>query len=209
MQFGQLATHGRRPVTQYPGHRGEAGREPGIALIDDQASRDIHEALQPGFPGAGLLRREAGEGETVGRESGDRQGGEHGRSSGDGDHIDIAGNRLTRQLEPRIGHQGRAGIGDQRDHRPVGQGVENARPDHLPNMIMIGLQLRPYAMGVEEAAGDPCILGKDPIRRAQHIQCAQGDIPQIPDRCRHQVKPGGQRLPRDAVAASFALNFTG
>ena len=127
------------------------------------------------------MRREAGKGEAIGRKSRDREGCEDCRRAGNGRHRNTFSDGLARQLVARIRNQRRSRIRDQGNARTLTQIGENARPDALAIMIVIGGEFDPQVIGIEQTSRDPGILREDAIDTAQNVQRPQGDVAQIAD----------------------------
>ena len=99
---------------------------------------------------------------------------------------------LAHQLEAGIGDQGRAGIRDQGDRSALRQPFQNLRPRQRGVVFVIGFEQRRNRVALGQAAGYPCVFAGDDIDAGQRLQRAQGDVAEIADWRRHQMKAGNR-----------------
>ena len=85
----------------------------------------------------------------------------------DGPGIGVTGrpslDRRLDELVARIGHQGRAGIGDERQRLALADAVDHPLADGLVRMLVIGDEGRGDAVMGEQGLGDPRVLGQHRI----------------------------------------------
>ena len=141
----------------------------------------------------GLGGEEAEEGEAVGRQAGQGQRGDDGAGARDGGHRDAGGAGVADQLVAGVGDERRAGIGDQ-SHRLAAHPLDQARPDPVGIVIVIG-QHRPLdADMVEQLGGDPAVLDGDQVGARQYVGGARAQIGEIADRGGDDIEAGLKRI---------------
>ncbi len=192
MELGELAADCRRAIAQYGNDVDESRGKPRRRLEQQQRGR------HRGEDGEGLLslcrlgRQEAREEKAVRRKAGERQCRHRCRWAGDRGDGDPRGDRRTYQLVARIGDERRAGVGDEGDARARLEPLDQERPRARRVVLVIGRQRRRDAISGAEAPRDAGILASDKVDTAQGVEGAQGDVAEIADRRRDEMKPRGQ-----------------
>ena len=76
---------------------------------------------------------------------------------------------------------------------PCRQRRQRLGPRALGGVLVVALQLGREAVGGEQLAGHPGVLGQHQVGGGQHVERAQGDVAQVADRRRHHIEPRRQR----------------
>ena len=104
-------------------------------------------------------------------------------------HGVTGGTRLGDEAIARIGDQRRARISGIGNGEALGQPTHNLRPSPSTVAVMVAHQpsaVHSDSMQIQELARASCILTSQDIGSRQHIQRAQCDITDIPDRRRNE-----------------------
>ena len=145
-------------------------------------------------PGAALMWQKALKKEAVCRQAGHHQSRQHGGWTGHRRYLDADLQGFLHQLEPRVRHQRRACVRNQRQRRSRFQSCNQMRAHHPGVMFVIGDERRRNAVMRQKEASDAGVLRNDCIGSGQGRQCAEGDVFQIADRGRHDVQTGRDGL---------------
>ena len=200
VQLGQLARHRRRraaraPRPCRPGWR--ASREaPSNRTSVARTGASVSEegcAARPTCGGGKPANRKRSVGRPAALERRQRR-----RGAGDREHRAARGDRLAHQPIAGIGDQRRAGVGDQaRSAPPPASAASTFGRARAAGMLVVALEAawrcrRPPS----SLAGDAGVLGQHQVGAGQHVERAQRDVAQVPDRRRDQIEAGRQRARR-------------
>ena len=138
--------------------------------------------------------RKSLEEEPVGRQARDDERRQHRGRAGDRGHRQPRRDRRLNEPVARVGDERRAGVRDERQRLSLAQAVDHSLAHCLAGMVVVGQERRRDAVMGKEPLRDPRVLGEHGRRRGEHAQRPEGDVAQIADRRRHDVKAGGKRL---------------
>ena len=221
MQLGQLAADSRFARSEAGRQVGERRGQPRPGLEQHQRCRNAAELGNAAAARGGLRRQEAGKQELIGGQAGDGERRQQRRGAGQRRDRVAGVMGGAHQLEARIGDQRRAGVGDQRDRRAIGEPAQQRRPRLRRIVVVVGRQRRGDGVAVEELARHPRILAGDQVGAGQRRERAQRDVAEIADRGgddmqprsepRHvglvtveDIVPGRSLLPAGRLARHFA-----
>ncbi len=200
VQLGEFAADRSLARSQAGGEVVERGCEARPGLEQHQRHRQAAEFGDAGAPLPFFPRQEAFEEKAVGRQPRDRERGEHRGCSGHRRNAVARSLCFAHQLEARIGHQGRAGVRNQRDGGARGEASDQLRAGFGRVMIVVGYERRGDPIVIEKLAGHPRVLAGNQVGRCQHFERPHGDVTQIADRGGDQVEAACQRWCNDRLA---------
>src|ERR1700719_2820208 len=195
MQLGCLAHH--RGATRFA--------EGGYAIfqclahamrrfIDHQRARFFCQRFQPEPARRAARRQKALETEPVRGQCADRERGNRGARSRNGDDLETRRRHRAHQLKPRIADGGRAGIADQRNRLALAQPCNYFNRAHLFVVIVQRYLRRSDTKVLEKNSGVACVLRRDERTVRQYGARSRGEITQIADWRRDDVKlPRGRQ----------------
>ncbi len=190
IELGQLAADAGLAVAKRGQHVGERLVQARAGLEEDQGCRLVGELGEEGLARRRFVGRKTGEGEAVGRQAGQAQGGQHRRGARDRMDVDAGLAGDFDQAEARVGDQRRAGVGNLGDDLADAQPLDDLGQDLGTGMVIVTQQGFLDVVGRQKLGGDAGVLGQDDIGRLQHVQRAQRDVAQIADGRRHDIEAG-------------------
>ena len=183
-----VATPGARTAAQSVGEIGKARAQARTGFIQHERRRDRREFGDARFPLSAFRRQKSLEEKSVGGESGGNECRERRRRAGDGKNSMACRKRGLDQLVARVRDKRRARVRDERDRRAIAELRQHARTDARRVVFMIGEELRPQAVAVEEPPRHPRVLAADEVGAREHRERAQRHVRKVPDRRRRHIK---------------------
>jgi hypothetical protein len=175
VRLRELAADGDGPVAEGGEGAAQGGSEPVRRLEGDQGARVVPEGGEETLPLAGAAGEEAQVGElTSGNAGRDERGRQRGRP-GHGHDIESGLDSRDDEVEARVGDDGRATLGYERDVA-LAQGGEDAGYALRLVVVGVGEEAVPYSMVREQLAGRARVLRRDERDLTEDAQGAQGDI---------------------------------
>ena len=129
------------------------------------------------------------------RDPGRGDGGQHGRGAGHRDHGAPRRGPGGHQPLARVGHDGRARVGDQREVGAAGEVREELALLRGAALRVVAGRVGRDLVALEEPAGDPRVLGGDQRHGAQDLERPERDVAEVPDRRRDDVQGPAGRAP--------------
>ena len=170
-------------------------RQARAALEEDQGGADRAQLLEQGRGAPAVLGggKPANRKRSVGRPATARAA-----SSAEAPGIGKTGEPGARRPRAPAGSRGRRPAACRRRRPGPRAGRRPGRasdlgPRALAGVVVVALQLLLQAVGGQQLAGDAGVLGQHQVGGGQHVERAQGDVAQVPDRRRHQIEAGRQR----------------
>ncbi|CAI8152978.1 MAG: Uncharacterised protein [Synechococcus sp. CC9902] len=143
----------------------------------------------PSFGGEKPLEAEAGAGQSTAHQ---RRGG--GTGAGDADHRITRGTRGSRKVLPRVADARQPGIADHRQAVAFRQQLQQLGQPGSGVVLMKGDLPAPRLQVAEQHPAVTGVLTGDHIHRSEQGFGAGREIPEIADRCSHQVQMARRRL---------------
>ncbi len=198
VQLRQLAADRDPPVPQRGDDLAEERGQPPRRLEEHDRPRLLSECLQPPTAIAGTPRQEALEHESIGRESGEDEGGDRGGRTRDDAHVDAVLHRELHDPVPRIRDARHPPV---RDYGDVLAGLETS--DELGRAFLLvplehGHQRLPDVEATEQSAAAPRVLRGHERDRRQRLARSFREVTQVPDRRADEVEDAahGPMVPR-------------